>query len=149
SGKTTLLRCVNLLETYQNGTVKIAGETVGYVETDGKRKLVSERLRARHRSLTGIAFQQFTLFPHMSARRNVTLGLLKTLGMKEGEADGKATQWLARVGVRPHAGKCRPQRCGGQQQRVAIARAVAMRPKLMLVDEVTSALDPEPVGQVL
>lgn len=149
SGKTTLLRCVNLLETYQKGTVKIAGETVGYVETDGKRKLVSERLRARHRSLTGMAFQQFNLFPHMSARRNVTLGLLKTLGMKKEEADEIATKWLDRVGMLPHADKYPSQLSGGQQQRVAIARAVAMRPKLMLFDEVTSALDPELVGEVL
>ncbi|ODT82185.1 MAG: ATP-binding protein [Pelagibacterium sp. SCN 64-44] len=149
SGKTTLLRCVNLLETFQGGTISIAGQPIGYTGEGAGRKLVSERQRARQRSMTGMAFQQFNLFPHLTARGNVTLGLLKTLRKPRDEANAIAEQWLDRVGMLPHADKHPSQLSGGQQQRVAIARAVAMRPKLMLFDEVTSALDPELVGEVL
>src|SRR5690606_10489272 len=145
----TLLRCVNLLETFQAGTIKIAGQPIGYVEEGGRRRLVSERQQARQRAMTGMAFQQFNLFPHLTARSNVPLGLLKTLRKPKAEANAIAEQWLERVGMLAHADKYPSQLSGGQQQRVAIARAVAMRPKLMLFDEVTSALDPELVGEVL
>ncbi|WP_266033384.1 amino acid ABC transporter ATP-binding protein [Brucella intermedia] len=149
SGKTTLLRCVNLLESFQGGSIFLDGQPIGYIEANGRRKAVSERQRAHQRSMTGMAFQQFNLFPHLTARGNITLGLLKTLGKSKAEANKTADYWLERVGMLNHAEKHPSQLSGGQQQRVAIARAVAMRPKLMLFDEVTSALDPELVGEVL
>ncbi|SFB73647.1 amino acid ABC transporter ATP-binding protein [Tropicimonas isoalkanivorans] len=149
SGKTTLLRCVNLLEDYEEGVVAVAGEQIGYVERNGKRVRLREREIARQRAMTGMAFQQFNLFPHMSAIRNVMLGLVKTRKMSKDEAYATAESWLERVGMADRKDHYPGQLSGGQQQRVAIARAIAMNPQLMLFDEVTSALDPELVGEVL
>jgi polar amino acid transport system ATP-binding protein len=149
SGKTTMLRCVNVLEDFNAGRVVIDGEEMGYVQRDGRRVRRSEREIARQRALTGMAFQQFNLFPHMSAIRNVTLGLTKVKKMPQDEALDIAERWLRRVGLYDRRDHYPGQLSGGQQQRVAIARAIAMNPKLMLFDEVTSALDPELVNEVL
>tara|TARA_R110000868_G_scaffold29054_4_gene108089 strand:+ start:3092 stop:3859 length:768 start_codon:yes stop_codon:yes gene_type:complete len=149
SGKTTLLRCVNLLERYEEGSVAVAGEQIGYTVKNGKRVLRSEKDIARQRAMTGMVFQHFNLFPHMSAIRNVMLGLVKTRGMGKDEARSVAGKWLERVGLLAWSDHYPAQLSGGQQQRVAIARAIAMNPQLMLFDEVTSALDPELVNEVL
>ncbi len=149
SGKTTLLRCVNLLEDYEEGVIAIDGEQIGYREKAGKRVRLSEKEIARQRAMTGMAFQHFNLFPHMTAVRNVMLGLVKTKGMAKDEAHSVAEKWLERVGMLERKNHFPGQLSGGQQQRVAIARAIAMNPKLMLFDEVTSALDPELVNEVL
>ncbi len=149
SGKTTLLRCVNLLEEYEQGVVAIEGEQIGYKERGSKRVRLSEKEIARQRALTGMAFQHFNLFPHMSAIRNVMLGLVQTRGLSRDEAYSISEKWLERVGMLERKDHFPGQLSGGQQQRVAIARAIAMNPKLMLFDEVTSALDPELVNEVL
>ena len=149
SGKTTLLRCVNLLEDFEKGSIEIAGDAIGYRDSGGKRHRLPERQIARQRAMTGMAFQQFNLFPHMSALNNVMLGLLKTRKLPREEARELAESWLARVGMAERKDHFPGQLSGGQQQRVAIARAIAMNPQLMLFDEVTSALDPELVNEVL
>ncbi|KPY31991.1 MULTISPECIES: amino acid ABC transporter ATP-binding protein [Pseudomonas syringae group] len=149
SGKTTLLRCVNLLEEFQGGHIRLEGQDIGYSEVNGKRTRHPERLIAQHRAMTGMAFQQFNLFPHLSALQNVTLGLLKVKKMPKDQAVALAEKWLDRVGLLSRRDHFPGQLSGGQQQRVAIARAIAMNPSLMLFDEVTSALDPELVGEVL
>jgi polar amino acid transport system ATP-binding protein len=149
SGKTTLLRCVNMLEEFQGGQILLEGQPIGYSEVDGRRVRHGEALIARQRAMTGMAFQQFNLFPHLSALQNVTLGLLKVKKMAKDEAVALAEQWLQRVGLLERRNHFPGQLSGGQQQRVAIARAIAMNPSLMLFDEVTSALDPELVGEVL
>jgi len=148
SGKTTLLRCVNFLETYGQGSIAIDGREVGY--SDGsERKLRSERDLARMRAETGMVFQSFNLFPHLTAAENIMLGLTKVRRMRSVEARAKALHWLARVGLAEKADRLPLELSGGQQQRVGIARAVAMEPKILLLDEITSALDPELVGEVL
>ncbi len=149
SGKTTLLRCVNMLEDYHEGRVLIDGEEIGYTRHDGKRVRLPNSTIARQRALTGMAFQTFNLFPHLTALKNVTLGLVKVRGLAKDEAVGIARRWLDRVGMLDRQDHYPSQLSGGQQQRVAIARAIAMNPKLMLFDEVTSALDPELVNEVL
>ena len=149
SGKTTLLRCINLLETFQEGSIAIDGKEVGYHVVDGKRKRHPEKVIAHQRILTGMVFQSFNLFPHMTALKNVMLGLIKVKRMNTREAEATATQWLERVGLAQKVHSYPSRLSGGQQQRVAIARAIAMNPKIMLFDEVTSALDPELVGEVL
>ncbi|WP_338545902.1 amino acid ABC transporter ATP-binding protein [Pseudomonas benzopyrenica] len=149
SGKTTLLRCVNLLEDFQGGSIRLAGEAIGYREEGGRRQRLPEREIARQRSLTGMAFQQFNLFPHLTALENVTLGLRKVKKLGKDEAIAIGEQWLRRVGLIERRDYHPGQLSGGQQQRVAIARAIAMNPSLMLFDEPTSALDPELVGEVL
>ncbi|MBX5039342.1 amino acid ABC transporter ATP-binding protein [Rhizobium lentis] len=149
SGKTTLLRCVNMLEEFQGGTIRLDGEEIGYHVDGAMRRRKSEKEIARQRALTGMAFQQFNLFPHMSAAENVMLGLVKVKKMTKPEARAVAEKWLDRVGLAARANHYPGQLSGGQQQRVAIARAIAMSPRLMLFDEVTSALDPELVGEVL
>ncbi|NWC08371.1 amino acid ABC transporter ATP-binding protein [Pseudomonas agarici] len=149
SGKTTLLRCVNLLEEFQGGQIILEGESIGYSEANGKRVRHGEKLIAQHRAMTGMAFQQFNLFPHLSALQNVTLGLLKVKKLPKDQAVALAEKWLERVGLLDRRNHFPGQLSGGQQQRVAIARAIAMNPSLMLFDEVTSALDPELVGEVL
>ncbi|WP_417805709.1 amino acid ABC transporter ATP-binding protein [Thalassospira lucentensis] len=150
SGKTTLLRCVNLLEDFEQGEIELVGETIGYRENSGsQRRRLPEREIARQRAMTGMAFQQFNLFPHMTAVQNVMLGLIKTKRMAKDEARSVAEKWLERVGMEARRDHFPGQLSGGQQQRVAIARAIAMNPQIMLFDEVTSALDPELVAEVL
>jgi polar amino acid transport system ATP-binding protein len=149
SGKTTLLRCINMLEEFQGGTISLDGEEIGYRAEGTTRRRKSEKEIARQRALTGMAFQQFNLFPHMSAAENVMLGLVKVKKMTKPDARAIAEKWLDRVGLAARANHYPGQLSGGQQQRVAIARAIAMSPRLMLFDEVTSALDPELVGEVL
>ena len=139
SGKSTLLRCVNGLEPVQAGTIRIDGVQVNDPATD-LRKLRQE---------VGIVFQQFNLFPHLSVSDNITLAPRVVKKQKPEEAREVAREVLARVGLADKLDAYPSQLSGGQQQRVAIARSLAMRPKLMLFDEVTSALDPELVGEVL
>jgi polar amino acid transport system ATP-binding protein len=149
SGKTTMLRCVNFLESYQDGRIYVDGELVGYREKNGQLKPASEKEIAKLRAETSMVFQQFNLFPHMTALRNVTFGPMKVRGVKKAAAEENARRLLARVGLAEKADSYPSQLSGGQQQRVAIARALAMEPKVILFDEVTSALDPELVGEVL
>jgi polar amino acid transport system ATP-binding protein len=139
SGKSTLLRCVNMLETPTSGTVKVGGIELTDPDCD---------LDAARTSL-GMVFQQFNLFPHMTAIENVTVALRKVLKRSRSEAERIAGEQLARVGLSEKALSYPAQLSGGQQQRVAIARALAMGPSVMLFDEATSALDPELVGDVL
>ncbi|HTJ57878.1 MAG TPA: amino acid ABC transporter ATP-binding protein [Devosiaceae bacterium] len=149
SGKTTMLRCINMLEDFDAGTIELDGQTIGYETRGGQRHRRNEREIAQQRALTGMVFQQFNLFPHMTALDNVTLGLVKVKKMERAAAVELAEHWLDRVGLLARKGHYPGQLSGGQQQRVAIARAIAMTPKLMLFDEVTSALDPELVNEVL
>jgi polar amino acid transport system ATP-binding protein len=146
SGKTTLLRCVNFLESYDGGSITIDGAEVGFA--DGRRRR-GERALARMRAETGMVFQSFNLFPHLTAAGNVMLGLVKVRGKSTAEARRIALGWLDRVGLAEKADALPAELSGGQQQRVGIARAVAMEPKILLLDEITSALDPELVGEVL
>ncbi len=149
SGKTTLLRCVNLLESYDSGSIEVDGVEVGYDIADGRRRPRGERDLARIRADIGMVFQMFNLFPHLTATENVMLGLRKVRGMAKAEARATAEQWLVRVGLGDKLASLPIEMSGGQQQRVGIARAVAMNPKVLLLDEITSALDPELVGEVL
>jgi polar amino acid transport system ATP-binding protein len=149
SGKTTLLRCINFLEPYDEGRIYVADDLVGYRERNGKLTPAPEKEIARVRSETAMVFQQFNLFPHMTALKNVAFGPMKVLGVAKDEAEQRARELLARVGLSEKADSYPAQLSGGQQQRVAIARALAMQPKVVLFDEVTSALDPELVGEVL
>jgi polar amino acid transport system ATP-binding protein len=148
SGKTTLLRCVNFLESYDGGSIRIDGKEVGFRET-GARQRRSERDLAAMRAETGMVFQSFNLFPHLTAAGNIMLGLTKVRGKSRAEARTIAEHWLGRVGLAHKADSLPAELSGGQQQRVGIARAVAMGPKILLLDEITSALDPELVGEVL
>jgi polar amino acid transport system ATP-binding protein len=148
SGKTTLLRCVNFLESYDAGSILIDGKEVGYRDL-ARRRMRSERDLARIRAETGMVFQMFNLFPHLTAAENVMLGLQKVRGKPRREAREIASHWLDRVGLGDMLDRLPSQLSGGQQQRVGIARAVAMDPKILLLDEITSALDPELVGEVL
>jgi polar amino acid transport system ATP-binding protein len=147
-GKTTLLRCVNFLESYDAGSIRIDGREVGYRDATS-RKRRGERELAAIRAETGMVFQSFNLFPHLTAVENVMLGLRKVRGKSREEARQIAERWLERVGLRDKMGNLPAELSGGQQQRVGIARAVAMEPKILLLDEITSALDPELVGEVL
>ncbi|MBS7707434.1 amino acid ABC transporter ATP-binding protein [Chelatococcus asaccharovorans] len=149
SGKTTLLRCINFLEEYDGGSVRIDGVEVGYKDTADGRRRRSDRELARIRVEAAMVFQQFNLFPHLTAAQNVMLGLVKSRGKSKGEARQIAEKWLTRVGLAAKFDALPSQLSGGQQQRVGITRAVAMEPKVLLLDEITSALDPELVGEVL
>jgi polar amino acid transport system ATP-binding protein len=149
SGKTTLLRCINFLETYQEGRISVDGELVGYRDKGGKLVPASEKEIARLRTETAMVFQAFNLFPHMTALGNVAFGPRKVRKMAKHAAEQRGRELLARVGLADKEKSYPAQLSGGQQQRVAIARALAMDPKVMLFDEVTSALDPELVGEVL
>jgi polar amino acid transport system ATP-binding protein len=139
SGKSTLLRCINLLEPIQAGRIFMNGEelTARGVDVDRVRRRI------------GIVFQSFNLFPHMNVLGNVTLGPRKSLGLAKREAEERATELLERFGLVEKSGEYPDRLSGGQQQRVAIVRALAMQPELLLLDEVTSALDPELVAEVL
>ncbi|HUI18605.1 MAG TPA: amino acid ABC transporter ATP-binding protein [Alphaproteobacteria bacterium] len=150
SGKSTMLRCMNFLEPYDAGEIRIAGELVGYREDgDGRRVPRSEAEIARFRERVGMVFQSFNLFPHRSAVENVMMGPVHVRGIERKAARAIAETLLAKVGLAEKMAEYPARLSGGQQQRVAIARALAMEPKVMLFDEVTSALDPELVGEVL
>jgi polar amino acid transport system ATP-binding protein len=149
SGKSTLLRCVNHLEKIDAGRLWVGGELVGYQQRGGKLYERKAAEVAAQRQDIGMVFQQFNLFPHMTALENVMEAPLRVRREPRAEVHEAAQKLLDRVGLRPHVEKYPAQLSGGQQQRVAIARALAMRPKLMLFDEPTSALDPELVGEVL
>jgi ABC-type polar amino acid transport system ATPase subunit len=148
SGKTTLLRCMNLLEEFEAGEMLLDGAPIGYGPAPRRRRL-AEREIARARAQIGMVFQSFNLFPHMSVLRNVTVAPVRIRGLPTAEAEETAVRLLERVGLGDKLSAYPSQLSGGQQQRVAIARALAMEPKVMLFDEVTSALDPELVGEVL
>ena len=139
SGKSTLLRCVNLIEPIDAGRILLIGDEVTRRGTD---------VNAVRKKI-GIVFQSFNLFPHMTVLENVTLGPRKARGLDAGEAAKEARELLGRFGLGDRAGDYPDRLSGGQQQRVAIVRALAMQPRLMLLDEVTSALDPELVAEVL
>jgi polar amino acid transport system ATP-binding protein len=139
SGKSTLLRCVNLLEVVDEGTIVVDGQEI----TDGPVDVNALRRKI------GIVFQAFNLFPHMTVMQNITLAPRKALDLSKAEASARARELLARIGLVDKADEYPDRLSGGQQQRVAIARALAMSPKLMLLDEITSALDPQLVAEVL
>ncbi|WP_433514781.1 amino acid ABC transporter ATP-binding protein [Nonomuraea sp. CA-143628] len=149
SGKSTFLRCVNQLETIDEGAAWVDGELLGWTERDGKLHQLSDAQIARQRRPIGMVFQRFNLFPHMTALENVVEGPIRVLRESRDTAQTRALELLERVGLKDKAGAYPSTLSGGQQQRVAIARALAMRPRLMLFDEPTSALDPELVGEVL
>jgi polar amino acid transport system ATP-binding protein len=139
SGKSTLLRCINALEPVDAGTVSVEGELVSGPGVDVD----------RHRRDVGIVFQSFNLFPHMTVMQNITLAPRQVLRLSRKEAEERADALLARVGLVAKRQDYPDSLSGGQQQRVAIVRALAMQPKLLLLDEITSALDPELVAEVL
>ena len=149
SGKSTLLRCINHLEVIDKGRIYIDGELLGYREVNGVLKEQDERSTARMRASIGLVFQQFNLFPHLSALGNVVEAPVQVKKVPKAEAVKAGRELLTKVGLGEKLDAYPPQLSGGQQQRVAIARALAMQPKLMLFDEPTSALDPELVGEVL
>jgi len=139
SGKSTLLRCVNLLEPLDRGSIFLDGEEITAEGVDVNRV----------RREIGIVFQAYNLFPHMTVLRNVTLGPRNALGLSRADAEARADELLTRFGLEDKRDAYPDSLSGGQQQRVAIVRALALRPKLMLLDEITSALDPELVAEVL
>jgi polar amino acid transport system ATP-binding protein len=138
-GKSTLLRCINGLEPIQGGEIRLGGDRVSGPGVDVNRL----------RQLVGIVFQSYNLFPHMSVLENVTLAPVRVLGVSKAEAEDKAMALLKRIGLEAKATEYPDRLSGGQQQRVAIVRALAMEPRLLLLDEITSALDPELVSEVL
>jgi polar amino acid transport system ATP-binding protein len=139
SGKSTLLRCINLLEEIDGGKIWVEGEEIT------RRGVQLDRVRQR----IGIVFQAFNLFPHMTVMRNITLAPRKALGLPRGEAEARAMELLDRFGLADKRDEYPDRLSGGQQQRAAIVRALAMKPDLLLLDEITSALDPELVAEVL
>lgn len=139
SGKSTVLRCVNLLEEILDGQIFLEGKEIS--EPDVNQDKVREQI--------GLVFQSFNLFAHLSILENITLALIHVKKMSKEEAQQKALSWLERIGLADKADSYPDKLSGGQQQRTAIVRAVAMEPKVLLLDEVTSALDPELVGEVL
>ncbi|TQM13695.1 amino acid ABC transporter ATP-binding protein [Pseudonocardia kunmingensis] len=149
SGKSTFLRCINLLESPDGGRILVGGRDVGFDVRGERLHELSAVEVARRRRAIGMVFQQFNLFPHMTALENVIEGPVGVKGEKRSDAVARATALLAQVGLSGREKSYPRQLSGGQQQRVAIARALAMQPTLMLFDEPTSALDPELVGEVL
>lgn len=149
SGKSTFLRCINHLESIQQGFIEVDGEQIGYrVKNDRLEKLTDNGI-AKQRRKIGMVFQQFNLYPHMTVLQNIIEAPVGVHGESRKDAIENARQLLKRVGLSEKEGNYPRQLSGGQQQRVAIARALAIKPKLMLFDEPTSALDPELVGEVL
>ncbi len=149
SGKSTFLRCLNQLERIDGGAVWIDGELIGYRRSGDRLYPLSDAEVARQRLATGMVFQRFNLFQHMTALQNIIEGPVTVQKRRRAEAVDEAMTLLERVGLADKRDAYPAQLSGGQQQRVAIARALAMKPKLMLFDEPTSALDPELVGEVL
>ncbi|MEY2610349.1 MAG: hypothetical protein RLZZ128_998 [Actinomycetota bacterium] len=139
SGKSTLLRCINLLESIDDGAILLDGTDISLPGLD------PDPIRRR----IGMVFQNFNLFPHMTVLRNITLAPRKVLGLSIADAETRGRELLRRFGLQDRADTYPDQLSGGQQQRVAIARSLAMEPEVMLLDEITSALDPELVGEVL
>jgi len=149
SGKSTFLRCINQLERTDSGAIWLGGELCGYRRKGDELRELSDSDIARQRLSSGMVFQRFNLFGHMTALQNIMEGPVVVQKRKRAEVRDEAEALLQRVGLAGKAGAYPGELSGGQQQRVAIARALAMRPKLMLFDEPTSALDPELVGEVL
>jgi polar amino acid transport system ATP-binding protein len=149
SGKSTLLSCINFLEPFDQGEITIDGEPIGWVRTARGRARMSERQLNLMRQRIGIVFQQFNLFPHLTVLQNVIEAPIQVKGTAREQAVATAREQLARVGLRVKENAYPSELSGGQQQRVAIARSLAMDPKVMLLDEITSALDPELVSEVL
>ncbi|NUP19387.1 MAG: ectoine/hydroxyectoine ABC transporter ATP-binding protein EhuA [Streptomyces sp.] len=149
SGKTTILRLLMTLTNPDEGTIKVAGDYLNHEEKNGKLVPAGEKHVREVRKNIGMVFQQFNLFPNMKVMRNITEAPVHVLGLSKDEAEERARGLLELVGLTEHVDKYPTQLSGGQQQRVAIARALAMRPQVLLLDEVTSALDPELVAGVL
>ncbi|WP_290371320.1 amino acid ABC transporter ATP-binding protein [Cupriavidus pinatubonensis] len=147
SGKSTLLRCLNMLAAPDAGVVEVGDQCFDFNQT--KAEKLSDKQLAKFRAQTGMVFQHFNLFPHMTVAQNVMEGPVTVLKVPKAEARAEAIELLKRVGLADKADMYPPQLSGGQKQRVAIARALAMNPAVMLFDEATSALDPELVGEVL
>ncbi|MEV6751919.1 ectoine/hydroxyectoine ABC transporter ATP-binding protein EhuA [Streptomyces sp. NPDC051214] len=149
SGKTTILRLLMTLMKPEEGTIKVGGRYLTHEEKNGKLVPAGEKYIREVRKNIGMVFQQFNLFPNMKVLRNITEAPVQVLGLSKDEAEERARGLLELVGLTEHIDKYPNQLSGGQQQRVAIARALAMRPQVLLLDEVTSALDPELVAGVL
>jgi len=149
SGKSTLLRVLMTLERIDSGQIEVDGDSLSHMTRGGRQVAANERHMRKVRGKIGMVFQSFNLFPHMSALKNVMEAPLHVLGLSRSAACERASELLAMVGLADKLNAYPAQLSGGQQQRVAIARALAMRPKVMLFDEVTSALDPELCGEVL
>lgn len=149
SGKTTVLRMLMTLETIDSGVIRVDGEPLTHMKKAGKLVRATPKHRRRMRAKIGMVFQHFNLFPHMTTIKNCMEAPVTVLGMTKKEAFDRAADLLSMVGLDDKLNHYPGELSGGQKQRVAIARALAMRPKIMLFDEVTSALDPELVGEVL
>ncbi len=149
SGKTTVLRMLMTLEMIDEGVIYLEGKPLTHMESNGSLVLADEKHIRSIRSNIGMVFQQFNLFPHMTVLQNCVEAPINVLGLKPDEAEERAIDLLGMVGMLDKKDEHPSRLSGGQQQRVAIARALAMRPKVMLLDEVTSALDPEVIGEVL
>jgi polar amino acid transport system ATP-binding protein len=149
SGKTTILRLLMTLEKVDKGTISVGGRYLSHVERKGKLVPADEKHSREVRKCIGMVFQQFNLFPNMTVRGNLTEAPTRVLGLSKDEANARAEELLDLVGLREKIDEHPSRLSGGQQQRVAIARALAMRPDVLLLDEVTSALDPELVAGVL
>jgi polar amino acid transport system ATP-binding protein len=148
SGKTTVLRMLMTLETINGGIIYVDGKPLTHMERNGRLVPADERHLRKMRSSIGMCFQHFNLFPHMTALQNCMEGPVQVLGLPKAEARARSEELLEMVGMIEKKDQHPSRLSGGQQQRVAIARALAMRPKVMLFDEVTSALDPEVIGEV-
>ncbi len=149
SGKTSVLRMLMTLEEIDEGVIYVDGRPLTHMERDGSLARASNAYRRRHRINIGMVFQHFNLFPHMTALENCMEAPVQVLGLTRDEAEARSVELLEMVGLDDKKDQHPSRLSGGQQQRVAIARALAMRPKVMLLDEVTSALDPEVIGEVL
>tara|TARA_B100001248_G_scaffold70564_2_gene49922 strand:+ start:1620 stop:2405 length:786 start_codon:yes stop_codon:yes gene_type:complete len=149
SGKTTVLRVLMTLEKINSGVIYVDGEPLSHMLSNGELIEANEKYLRERRSKIGMVFQQFNLFPHMTALQNCIEAPMQVLGMNKEAAEERALELLELVGLSDKKDQHPSRLSGGQQQRVAIARALAMRPKVMLLDEITSALDPEVVGEVL